>query len=606
MGRGRSSLKTPGRHIAVITTASLPWRTGTAVNPLLRAAYLAHILKNSKITLLVPWLAKSEQGIVYPDGLEFGNPDEQADWVRAWVEKRTSFPCKFDIKFYPGIYDASFLSIFPVGDPTYYIPDEEADVAILEEPEHLTWFHHGRRYTEKFNHVVGIMHTNYIDYIRRGAPGTAGGPVAARIVKMANWRMCDIHTHKVIKLSDAVQNLPRQSTHFVHGVSPAFLAVGDKMAAAQKGKEGESLHTVGVLEIQDSLRKGEKRLLQSSAVSNGPADSLKTVAPDDAAHSGKTAHVGPSTKTVKEEPASAGGEPAQNGGKLDEAFAPGRTPQQNGTAADSGELAAGKMADAPVSGDKEEASSYQFTRGAYFIGKAVWGKGYTELLDLLLAHKEAHNTNLPVDVFGTGEDLEDIKERADDRQLAVSFLGARDHLDDAIHPYRVFINPSTSDVVATTSAEALAMGKWLVCPEHPSNAFFSTFENTLIYHTPEEFSEQLEFAENNSPKALKQEDRNRLTWEDATERLLDVATIEEDEWPGPLTRLKDWLTWRLIYAGNGIEPVRWIVGAGRHTRRNPRSLTEFDPRAKTTYRDAWEPNHASLHLSQGYPPPRLL
>lgn len=69
-------------------------------------------------------------------------------------------------------------------------------------------------------------------------------------------------------------------------------------------------------------------------------------------------------------------------------------------------------------------------------------------------------------------------------------------------PLQVFVNASTSDVVATTSIEALAMGKWLICAHHPCNAFASHFANTLVYHDPDEFCQHLEYALENDPHPL--------------------------------------------------------------------------------------------------------
>ena len=80
--RAASSLRAPNRSIAVVTTAALPWRTGTSVNPMLRAAHLAARDKTHKVLLVVPWLPPEEQPALYPPGIVFATREEQAAYIR--------------------------------------------------------------------------------------------------------------------------------------------------------------------------------------------------------------------------------------------------------------------------------------------------------------------------------------------------------------------------------------------------------------------------------------------------------------------------------------------------------------------------------------------
>lgn len=288
-----------------------------------------------------------------------------------------------------------------VGDITEIIPDEEADIAVLEEPEHLTWYHHGKRWKTKFHLVLGIVHTNYLEYVRR----EKNGRLQAFLLKYINNWVVDIYCHKVIRLSAATQDLPRSIICNVHGVNPKFLEIGK--------------------------RKNEH--------------------------------------------------------------------QQNGDRA--------------------------FTKGAYYIGKMVWSKGYKELLKLLHDNQK-ELTGLEVDLYGNGEDSDQVQGAAKKLELDVRVYPGHDHADPLFHDYKVFLNPSTTDVLCTTTAEALAMGKIVVCANHPSNDFFKQFTNCRTYQDSSGFVKETLKALSEEPAQLTDAQMHELSWDAATERFLQAAGLD--------------------------------------------------------------------------------
>ena len=358
-----SNLRLPGRQIAIVTTAALPWMTGTSINPLLRAAYLSKA--GYDITLVVPWLRPEQQKGLFPSGpdgpLTFAKPREQEQYIRWWLENRGNIEAPdLRIRWYPGLWCPLLGSIIQdIDDITQIVPQSERDVVILEEPEHLNWYHHGTRWTDVYQHVVGIAHTNYLQYARQNTKGVVkSGVLKEGFTKIMNDLVCSGHTDLVVKLSATLPDVPGQNLVCnVHGVRAEFLAIG--------------------------------------------------------------------------------------------------------AAVDTRDL------------------------GAYFLGKAMFTKGYRELIDGLLMH-DGDGGAPPIDTYGSGEEYDQIVAEIDASGLPITPHSAIDHAHPALHGYRVFVNPSTSDVLCTATAEALAMGKKVLIPDHPSNTFFKQFSNTIMYDDPKD------------------------------------------------------------------------------------------------------------------------
>ena len=373
-----SDLSLPGRHVTVVTTAALPWMTGTSVNPLLRAAHLAKA--GYDVCLLMPWLEREQQPLLFPKGVSFATPRQQEAWIRGWLD-RASFPEdvmaeKLTLRWYPGIYEEFLGAVIQRSgvDVATIVPTRERDVAILDEPEHINWYHHGQQWTSAFSHVVGVLHTNYAYYAkhekREGGAGDIPPDVRATIMSSLNALVCKAYVDVNVRLSAALDPMPPDGGIVcnVHGVRGDFLDIGAAAAA------------------------------------------------------------------------------------LD-----------------------------------DEARAKAFDGGAYFLGKCLWTKGYSHLFEQLesdLASGGCDLADVPaIDTYGSGRDAQSIG-----AALAASAFASRvtmhpgiDHAHETLRNYRVFVNPSTSEVLCTATAEALAMGKTVVIPRHPSNDFFEQFANTIVY-----------------------------------------------------------------------------------------------------------------------------
>ena len=248
-----SDLRDTSRNIHVVTTASLPWMTGTAVNPLLRALYLQKSrTNNAKVTLMIPWVENEEERKDVYDRNVFSQGKtgraEQEAYVRTWAKEKAGMVEESQtlrIQFYVARYLKKVGSILPLVDLCGLIPEDQADVAILEEPEHLNWLAlptfqaagdkvrddffptSDLGWTQKFNHVVGIVHTNYPAYVRSyGVRGSRR--LSAKTIHALNVLVCRAYCHRLVKLSATLPVLAKykETVCNVHGVRGDFLSDG--------------------------------------------------------------------------------------------------------------------------------------------------------------------------------------------------------------------------------------------------------------------------------------------------------------------------------------------------------------------------------------------
>jgi len=605
-----SNLRDPNRRICIVTTAALPWRTGTAVNPLLRALYLTRGRSKHHVTLVIPWLNNEKSRVkLYGKECNFSSRQEQEEWIRDYCRSRAHCAeeeANLKIEFYESAYHDAFGSIFPSVDICGLIPTEEADICILEEPEHLNWFRiphvmkrpstmekvkaelnsvnddtehssrsnatanelHGDKeqlgWAYKFRHVVGILHTNYGAYMTQYSIGTS--VIAAPAITIMSSIVVRAYCHKVIRLSDVLPSLApnKEVTCNVHGVRSEFL---DPPQCNEGGSDEElaSVYFIGkliwakgfdkLLEMQEIFKQktggyfkmdvygggsDEKAIsraflgrrvqkLQDQSKEVGLALSEKQCA-DDA----KAARIFGHDESIKKV--------LEEHSEIDEsehkAIEVTRSPSgKRFKVVEMEDDTHPFVAIVEQISLKSAEAGVSTSKAVYRLADSILQAGLKMTFSTRpIENDEAARTGTQGEE-GTKSKFKSLyfdpprsKYEFRSNPIPARFLGVKDHaVIRDIPAHKIFLNMSTTEVLCTTTAEALAMGKFAIIPKHPSNTFFLQFPNCLAYETMDECVERLSWALENKPTPLTEEDLYKFTWEGATERLFKAGAITKRE-----------------------------------------------------------------------------
>ncbi len=153
--------------------------------------------------------------------------------------------------------------------------------------------------------------------------------------------------------------------------------------------------------------------------------------------------------------------------------------------------------------------------GVYFMGRLVWDKAVDVVIDC------AHQLDVPIDIFGEGPDQKAMEDRAHALKAPVTFKGPSYSPWLDIEPYRVFFNPSLSEVLCTTTAEALVAGRHVVIPDCPANTPFYDLPNVHVYQNDSGIEHALKTALATLPEDPHKA-RQRFDWANVCKSIVDV------------------------------------------------------------------------------------